>query len=135
MKTLIDKDLIYFLKKETRKKQKIQEIVESILFNIVWFRNLKNIPVNKYLENVRKEYQWKLYKKKVQYKNFDYIFNKTKLAINIIIFNKNTLFEYKILNKLSDKILTNSNQRYVGSKADYYNVEQLLFEDISKIYW
>lgn len=135
MKTLIDKDLIYFLKKETRKKEKVQEIVESILFNIVWFRNLKNIPVNKYLENVRKEYQWKLYKKKVQYKNFDYIFNKTKLAINIIIFNKNTLFEYKILNKLSDKILTNSNQRYVGSKADYYNVEQLLFEDISKIYW
>ncbi len=135
MKTLIDKDLIYFLKKETRKKEKVQEIVESILFNIVWFRNLKNIPVNKYLENVRKEYQWKLYKKKVQYKNFDYIFNKTKLAINIIIFNKNTLFEYKILNRLSYKILTNSNQRYIGSKADYYNVEQLLFEDISKIYW
>jgi len=131
MEIITDKDLIYFLNKSDKQKEEIQKIVDSLLFKLVWFRKFKNIPINDYLDNVRKEYQWKKFKKEYEYWKFRIIFNKTKLSITILIYNKKNLIEYEILNKLSNNILTNQNQRHIGSKADYYNVLNLLFQDIS----
>lgn len=130
---ITNKNSIYFLNQDVKIKEKIQKIVDYLLNNLVGFRKFKNIPVNINLENTRNKNKWKLVYIQKKYNNFNVIVNKTKLAINIMIFNNNNLIEYKILNRLSNKILKNSHQRYVGSKADYYEVQQLLFEDISNI--